>query len=145
MIDQDDEQQNSFEESVIQERRDFLRGLGKWSRVVIGGVLLSGTATASNPAQADNWTNHRGNWHNRPSGGWTNHRSGWYNAPGGWYNRHGGGWYNRGHGWYNRHGFNDHGGWINNPTDWYNRAGRWSNGFDGGWHNRGGSSWVNRR
>ena len=26
----------------MQERRDFLRGLGKWSQAVIGGVLLGG-------------------------------------------------------------------------------------------------------
>ena len=101
MTDQDDEQQsNPFEESVEQERRDFLRSLGKWSQAVIGGVLLGGAA-ASNPAQADSWVN-------RPGGGWYNRGGGWYNRPGGsWYNRHGG-WVNRhGGGWYNRHG-----GWL---------------------------------
>ncbi|MDG4585659.1 MAG: twin-arginine translocation signal domain-containing protein, partial [Candidatus Competibacter sp.] len=83
MIDQGDEQQgHPFEEPVEQERRDFLRGLGKWSQAVIGGVLLGGAATASNPVHADSW-------YNRPGGGW-------YNRPGGgWYNRPGGGWYNR--------------------------------------------------
>jgi hypothetical protein len=139
MTDQDDKQQNNpFEAPVMQERRDFLRGLGKWSQAVIGGVLLGGAATASNPTWADGWANQRG------GGGWYNRHGGWYNWPGGEY-RHGGGWYNRGRGWYNRHGFNDRGGPLNDYTDWYNRPGRWYNRFEGGWHNRGGNSWVNRR
>ena len=134
MTDQGDKQQsNPFEESITRERRDFLRGLGKWSQAVIGGVLLGGAATPANPAWADSWVNHR------PGGGW-------YNWPGGWYNNpQGGGWYNRGRGWYNRLGFNDHGNPNNTYTDWYNRPGRWYNHFEGGWHNRGGTSWVNRR
>lgn len=36
----------------IQERRAFLRGLGKWSQVVIGGVLLGGGLTVSQRASA---------------------------------------------------------------------------------------------
>ena len=65
MTDQDDKQQNNpFEAPVTQERRDFLRGLGKWSQAVIGGVLLGGAATASNPTWADGWANQRG------GGGW---------------------------------------------------------------------------
>ena len=47
MTDQDDKQQNNpFEAPVTQERRDFLRGLGKWSQAVIGGVLLGGAVRA---------------------------------------------------------------------------------------------------
>ncbi|MEZ5602476.1 MAG: hypothetical protein R3F36_16770, partial [Candidatus Competibacteraceae bacterium] len=76
MTDQDDEQHsNSIEEPVEQERRDFLRSLGKWSQAVIGGVLLGGAATASDPAQA------------QPVGTWYNRGGGWHNRGGGWYNR----------------------------------------------------------
>ena len=82
MTDQDDEQQNNLfeepEEPAAQERREFLRSLGKWSQAVIGGVVLGGAVTTSPQAQA-NWYNRGGGWHNRG---------------GGWFNRGGGGWAN---------------------------------------------------
>ena len=73
-----------------EERRNFLRGLGKWSLAVIGGVLLGGALTESNPANA------YGAWVNRYGGG----RGTWVNRGGGsagWVNRYGGGgaWVNR--------------------------------------------------
>ena len=72
-----------------EERRNFLRGLGKWSLAVIGGVLLGSALTESNQANA------YGSWINRYGGGghgaWVNRRAG-----GGWVNRYGGGgWFNR--------------------------------------------------
>ena len=100
------------------ERRNFLVGLGKWSKAVIGGVVLGGWLTPGRDAKAWGWANRnsgKGSWVNfRGGGGW---RPGWNNWRGGWYN---GGWYN--------------GGWVNRP--WYN--GGWYNGP--GW----GGSWVNR-
>ncbi len=113
-----------------QERREFLRSLGKWSQAVIGGVLTGGALITAQPAEA--WYNRGGGWYDRPGGGWYNRRpGGWYNRrPGGWYNRRpGGGWYNRGGGggWYNRGGG---GGWYDRPGGgWYNRR-------PGGWYNR---------
>ena len=65
---------------VTEERRQFLRGLGKWSQAVIGGVLLGGGVMVSHRASA-------GAWINRYGGG-----------GGGWINRYGGG----GGGWINR-------------------------------------------
>ena len=110
MTDQDsDQQNNSFEEPAAQERREFLRSLGKWSQAVIGGVVLGGAVTTSQQAQAS-----------------------WYNRGGGWHNR-GGGWYNRGGGWANRGG----GGWANRSGGWANRGGSWANrGGGGSWVNR---------
>lgn len=127
MTDQSDEQQRETTDLPgMEERREFLRGLGKWSQAVIGGVLLGGSLTVSRPADASSWINRRGDywggggsWVNRSGGG------GWINRRGDWFNR-GGGWFNRGGGWSNRGG----GGW-------HNRSG-------GGWHNRGGGSWINR-
>jgi len=137
------------EEPAQQERREFLRSLGKWSQAVIGGVLLGDALTHSAPAQAwsnggsvtipleaippegVDWFNRGGGWHNRrPPGGWYNRRPG-----GGWYNR-GGGWHNRGGGWHNRGG-----GWHNRGGGWHNRRPGWSN--KDSWLNRGGS-WYNR-
>ncbi|MFZ1642947.1 MAG: hypothetical protein WAV07_16255, partial [Candidatus Contendobacter sp.] len=96
MTDHDDEQRddtitdNLDQEPDGQERREFLRSLGKWSQAVIGGVLVGGALTTSDQAQA--WYNRGGSWYNRGGGGWGN-RSGWYNGGGGgWGNRGGGGW-----------------------------------------------------
>jgi hypothetical protein len=103
-----------------EQRRAFLRGLGKWSQAVIGGVLLGGGLATSTAVQARSWVNRRGG-----GGGWAN-RGG------------GGGWANRGGGsaaWINGGG----GGWVN-------RGGSWINGGGGGWINRrGGGGWINRR
>ena len=76
----------------IQERRTFLRGLGKWSQVVIGGVLLGGGLTVSQRASAGAWVNRRGG----------------YGGGGGWINGGGGGG-----GWINRRGGYGGGAWIN--------------------------------
>ena len=75
----------------IQERRAFLRGLGKWSQAVIGGVLLGGGLMVSHRASAGGWINRRGGG----GGGWINGGGG---GGGGWINRRGyggGGWINR--------------------------------------------------
>ncbi len=73
----------------VQERRTFLRGLGKWSQAVIGGVLLGGGLTVPQQSSAGAWVNRRG----YGGGGWVNGGGG-----GGWINRRGyggGGWINR--------------------------------------------------
>jgi hypothetical protein len=117
----------STDAPVTEERRTFLRGLGKWSQAVIGGVLLGGALTESNPARA--WVAARGYGGSAAAG-----------ARGGWVNRYGGG------GWANRAGGG--GGWINGGGYRYGGGG-WINGGGGGggWINRyggGGSAWANR-
>ena len=111
MTEQDDEQRDDTipdiidEEPTEQERREFLRSLGKWSQAVIGGVLVGGALTTSDQAQA--WSNRSGSSSVPPGErDWYYGGGSWYNRPGGWYNRHPGGWYNRGSGgWYNRRGW----------------------------------------
>ena len=72
MTDLHDEQQHDIaEEAVVQERRDFLRGLGKWSRVVIGGALLGSAVALAPLAQAGAWVNRRGGGY---GGSWINRR-----------------------------------------------------------------------
>jgi hypothetical protein len=124
MTDQQNKQSLELTEAPeVQERRAFLRGLGKWSQAVIGGVLLGAGLTVSHQTLAGSWINRRGGgWDG--GGSWINRHGG-----GGWINR-GGGWINRGGGWINRSG----GGWINSGGGWINRRG-------GGW---GGGSWINR-
>lgn len=107
------------------ERREFLLSLGKWSKVIIGGVLLGGSLAPEQNARA---------WTGGPSGG----AGLWYNSGGGW-----GGWINQPWGWYNRpywygrpywrypHGYDRP--WYNRP--WYNRP--W---YNGGWYD----GWYNR-
>lgn len=77
----------------VQERRAFLRGLGKWSQAVIGGVLLGGGLTVSHRTSAGAWANRRGGY---GGGGWINGGGG---GGGGWINRRGGygggAWVNR--------------------------------------------------
>ena len=111
-----------LDEEDLVSRRDFLVGLGKWSKIVIGLALLGGTlAMPENDAAA------RTTWANGGRGGWANRVGG-----GGWANRYGGG------GWANRGG----GGWNNRGGGgtWGNRVG------GGGWANRrGGGGWGNRR
>ncbi|MDG4585658.1 MAG: hypothetical protein P9E67_16465 [Candidatus Competibacter sp.] len=107
MTDSHDEQRHDIpDEAVARERRDFLRGLGKWSQAAIGGVLLGGGLMASHRASAGAWVNRRGGY----GGGWINGGGG-----GGWINGGGGGgWINGGGGggWINRRGGGG-GGWIN--------------------------------
>ena len=102
---------------VADERRQFLRSLGKWSQAVIGGALLGGALTESKPAQA--WVAARGYGGSAAAG-----------ARGGWVNRYGGG----GGGWIN--GGGGGGGWINGGGG----GGGWVNRYGGG-----GGAWVNRR
>ena len=78
----------------VQERRAFLRGLGKWSQAVIGGVLLGGGLTVSHRTSAGAWANRRGGY---GGGGWINGGGG---GGGGWINRRGG--YGGGGAWVNR-------------------------------------------
>jgi hypothetical protein len=81
-----------LDEEDLVSRRDFLVGLGKWSKIVIGLVLLGGTLTIpENDAAAQSWANRRG------GGGWINGGRSWVNrrGGGGWLNRRGGGgWLN---------------------------------------------------
>ena len=88
----------------IEERRSFLIGLGKWSKVIVGGALFGGLMSVEQDAYA------RGAWINRRGGG------GGYRGGGGrWINGRGGyrgGSAARGYGgsWVNRRGG---GGWVN--------------------------------
>ena len=69
--------------SQQESRREFLVSLGKWSSIVIGGVI--GAAVVAGDAQAG-WLNNRG----YGGAGWINGGGG-----GGWINRRGGGgWLN---------------------------------------------------
>jgi len=85
-------------------RRTFLRGLGKWSQAVIGGVLLGGALTESSPAHA--WAAARGyrGYYRGGGGAWVNGGGGYYRGGGSWINGGGGGWINRygGGSWINR-------------------------------------------
>lgn len=108
----DSQEVDSGEERLL-DRRDFLDGLGKWSKIVIGAAVFGGAwFGADDEAEARSaWGNQGGGgggWANRGGGG-----SGWANGSGGsagWANRGGGsaGWVNRGAGWAN-HG----GSWVN--------------------------------
>jgi hypothetical protein len=123
-------------EPKLHERRNFLVSLGKWSKAVIGGVVLGGLLAPGRDANAVGWANR-----NDGDRTWVNFGGGWGWRPG-WNNR---GWNNGG--WYNRW---NNGGWHNRPWNnrsWHNRP--WNN---GGWNNGGswfngpgwGGSWVNR-
>ena len=76
----------------LKNRRDFLKRLGKWSTIIIGGVALGGVMA---PDDAAGWLNGGGGWVNARGGG------------GGWVNRSGGG------GWVNRSGGGGGGSWVN--------------------------------
>ena len=110
-------EENGKREEELMDRRGFLLGLGKWSMVVIGSVLLgdalSGAEREASAAGA--WANRvgGGGWANRvggggavvtPGGAWANRVVGggaWANGGGAWVNR-GGVWANRGGAWVNR-------------------------------------------
>lgn len=108
----EDQDQNS--------RRDFLRKLGRWSAIIIGGAALAG-AIATPEAEAGGWVNGRG-------GGGT---AAWVNGGGGggagWVNRSGGGgaaWVNKSGGWINGAIVGGGGGgaaWVNTRGGWINR------------------------
>lgn len=114
-------EENIPDEGELLNRRDFLVGLKKWSKIVIGGALLSG-ALADPKASAGAWINRRGG-----GGGWGNGGLIWGNGGIVWGNggliwgNGGGGWGNGGGSWANRHG-----------------GGSWAN-------RRGGAGWINRR
>ena len=94
----------SNNEQALLDRRGFLLGLKKWSKIVIGGALVGGAVL--NPGrerEAAAWVNRGGG-----GGAWANHAGGgaaWANRAGGggaaWANR-GGAWANRGASWVNR-------------------------------------------
>jgi hypothetical protein len=110
----------SEEEQKAKSRRDFLRSLGRWSAIIIGGVTLGGMMAGPGDADAAGWINGGGGWVNarggRGSAGWVNRggggTAGWVNGGGG-----GAGWVNRGGGWINGGGA----GWINRRGSWINR------------------------
>jgi len=90
------------------DRRAFLLGLKKWSKIVIGGALL-GSALLNSGAEKDA---EAGVWANRGGGGggaWANHSGG---GGGAWVNHSGGG-----------------GAWANRGAAWANRGGAWVNRF----------------
>ena len=90
----------------IETRRTFLRGLGKWSQAVIGGVLLGGALADSKQAHAGVAVRgYGGSAAAGPRGGWVNRYGG---GGGGWVNRAGGG----GGAWGNRYGGGG-GAWVN--------------------------------
>jgi hypothetical protein len=89
-------------------RRDFLRSLGRWSAIIIGGTALAGKIAESDAA----------GWVNGGGGGWVNARGGgggaaWVNKAGGggaaWVNKAGGG----GGGWVNARGGGGSAAWVN--------------------------------
>ena len=88
---QDDPEQKS--------RRDFLRSLGRWSAIIIGGAALGGMME---PTDAAGWVNGGGGWVNARGGGggaaWVNRGGG----SAGWVNRGGGSWVNSRGSWINR-------------------------------------------
>jgi hypothetical protein len=80
---------NANPESVDEQRRGFLIGLGRWSQIAIGAAVLGGLAAVTPEAQAGAWVNRRGYggaaWvdHRAGGGAWVNHRGG----GGAWVNR----------------------------------------------------------
>jgi hypothetical protein len=90
----------------LKSRREFLRGLGKWSAIIIGAAAIGGIV---GPTDAAGWVNGGAAWVNARGGG----GAGWVNRSGGgasWINRSGG-WVNRGASWVNARGGG--GSWIN--------------------------------
>ena len=119
-----DYQQIDTGDDGLLDRRDFLDGLGKWSKIVIGVAVFGGALlSADEEAEARSaWANRGGGgggggWANRGGGG-----GGWANGGGGggWVNRSGGG-----AGWIN--GGGGSAGWINRGAAWANRGGSWVN------------------
>ncbi len=116
----------------LQERRNFLLGLGKWSKAVMGAVALGGLLNPGREAEAWGGSSRdsgHGIWVNfRSDGGWGRD---WHNRPGGWYNRphswepewSNRPWYNRPR-WYNGSRWHNHGGWRHRDDGW---GGNWFN------------------
>ncbi len=137
---------SSVEQPVVEDlaargRREFLVSLGKWSKAVIGGVLLGGVLAPEQAVEARGWDSGGGSggiWYNS-GGGW----GGWINGPWGWYDRPR--WYNGPH--YNGPHWDDRPYWRDRPR-WYDgprwRGQPWSNRPN--WHNRPRwDDWHNRR
>lgn len=87
----------------IQDRRIFLKGIGKWSGAAIMAAVAGSIVGTAPEARAGAWINRRGGWING-GGSWINRGGGggaWINGGGG-----GGGWINRrsggGGSWVNR-------------------------------------------
>jgi hypothetical protein len=143
----DQECESRPQDAGIIERRNFLLGLGKWSKAVIGGVVMGGLLAPGRDAKAWGWANSndgRGSWVNFSGGDW-GWGPGWNNWPGQWNN---GGWLNRpwyNGGWHNRPWHNG-GGWYNgggrHHRDWRNRGGRHRDWYNG--RHNGDRSWINR-
>jgi len=94
----DKEIQNSenifTDEEGMLSRRNFLDGLSKWSKIVIGVAVLGGSIiTADRKAHAGaGWVNRGigggGAWANRGGGVWANRGAAWANRGGSWVNRY---------------------------------------------------------
>jgi hypothetical protein len=88
----EDARSSAPSEEDLQSRRDFLIGLGRWSKIVIGAALLGGISAEAPDAEAGAWVNRRGGY---GGGAWVNNR---YGGGGAWVNHRGGGggaWANR--------------------------------------------------
>src|SRR5208283_3926955 len=77
-------------EKDMTDRRGFLVGLKKWSKIVIAGALLGSgllNAGAEKEAEAGAWANRAGGrrtaWANRGGGGVVGHHGAWANRVGG--------------------------------------------------------------
>lgn len=83
---------NTADDTMLMGRRDFLRSLNKWSKVVIGSALFGGAMLklgAVPDAEAGAWANRAGGggaWANR-GGAWANRGGTWVNGGGSWVNR----------------------------------------------------------
>jgi hypothetical protein len=79
----EDARSSAPSEEDLQTRRDFLIGLGRWSKIVIGAALLGGIAAEVPEAEAGAWVNRRGGYGG--GGAWVNNRGGY--GGGAWVNR----------------------------------------------------------
>ena len=83
---------NTADDTTLMGRRDFLRSLDKWSKVVIGSALFGGAMLklgAVPDAEAGAWANRAGGggaWANR-GGAWANRGGTWVNGGASWVNR----------------------------------------------------------
>jgi hypothetical protein len=68
----------------LQSRRDFLIGVGRWSKIAIGAAILGGLAAGQREAVAGAWVNRRGGVVVGGGGAWINNR---YGGGGAWVNR----------------------------------------------------------
>jgi 23S rRNA pseudouridine2605 synthase len=96
-----DQDNNVDQEEVLVSRREYLLSLKKWSKVVVGGVLLSSLSSCSSSWGDSGWNDYGGGWLDSPSSwgnGWSNNsgRGSWVNTRGesGWSNSGGGSWTN---------------------------------------------------